>query len=277
MRGKIIFLIFTSIIFCSAPEESGANRKTNVIVTILPQAEFVEKAGGEYVDVSVMVPRGTDPHTYEPTPSQLKKAASADLYFKLGSGVEFELAWMDKIASLNKNLTIINTSEGVELLDKDPHIWLSPKNAIIMVGSIRDALIAKDPQREKMYQKNAEAYIKELSRLDAEIKEKLAHKQNRIFMVFHPSWGYFARDYDLKEISIEIEGKEPTIAGLKKVIDEARETGVKEIFTSPQFSQRSAEVVAKEINGRVVSVDPLSKNYVENLKYIADILKKEID
>jgi zinc transport system substrate-binding protein len=146
-----------------------------------------------------------------------------------------------------------------------------------MVGSVRDALIAKDPQREKMYRKNAEAYIKELSKLDAEIKEKLARKQNRIFMVFHPSWGYFARDYDLKEISIEIEGKEPTIAGLKKVIDKAKETGVKEIFASPQFSQRSAEVVAKEINGRVVSVDPLSKNYVENLKYIADILKEEID
>lgn len=275
---KVRYSILSFLVLLAAVSwASPAAGKLNVIVTILPEAEFVEKVGGEYADVSVMIPGGMDPHTYEPTPSQLRKVGDADLYFKLGSGLEFELAWMDKLAALNENLVVVDTSEGIELLDKDPHIWLSPRNAMIMVMNIRNALSAKDPAHKESYQKNAGEYIKELLRLDGGIKEKLSHKKNRVFMVFHPSLGYFARDYDLREMPMQAEGKEPTIAGLKKIIDSARENGVKVIFASPQFNQKSAEVVAKEINGRVVSVDPLRKDYIGNLEYIAGILEKEIN
>lgn len=275
-RTKITALILPVLLLClsiSGPVSAG--NKINVVVTVLPEAEFAEKVGGEHVKVSVMVPYGNNPHIYEPAPSQLRGLADAQLYFKLGSGIEFELTWMSKIASINKNLTIVNISEGIDLMaDKDPHIWLSPRNAIIMVENIRDALIVEDFQNKEAYRKNAALYIKELESLDAEIKEKLTGKKNRVFMVFHPSLAYFARDYNLKEIAIESEGKEPTIADLKGIIDEARSSGARIILASPQFSQKSAEVVAEEINGKVVSVDPLSKNYIENMRHIADILKE---
>lgn len=275
--AKTALLILSILLLCGISEALSAGEKLSVVVTILPEAEFVEKVGGKYVDVHVMVSKGTDPHTYEPTPLQFKIIGGTDLYFKLGSGIEFELMWMDKIASLNKGLTLVDISKGIGLLGKDPHIWVSPKNAIIMVGNIKDALIAKDPGHRAEYQKNAEEYTEELSRLDAEIREKLAGKKNRLFMTFHPSWGYFARDYGLKEISIQKEGKEPTIVSMKEVIDMARANGIKTVFVSPGFSRKSAVVVAGEIGGIVLTADPLRKDYVENLKYVTGMLAEEIN
>ncbi|MDP3788964.1 MAG: zinc ABC transporter substrate-binding protein, partial [Candidatus Omnitrophota bacterium] len=192
------------IIFTFLFSTASAGNRLNIVVTIAPQAEFVEKVGGEYVNVSVMIPAVGNPHTYEPTPSQLRGVRDADLYFKLGSGIEFELMWMDKIASINKGLTIIDNSAGITLIEseeeesghtKDPHIWLSPKNTVIMIGGIKDALIGRDPEHADVYRKNAGAYINELNSLDREIREKLRDKKKRVFMVFHPAWVYFARDY----------------------------------------------------------------------------------
>ncbi len=272
------------IIFTFLFSTASAGNRLNIVVTIAPQAEFVEKVGGEYVNVSVMVPAAGNPHTYELTPSQLKDVRDADLYFKLGSGIEFELMWMGKIASINKGLTIIDNSAGITLIEneeekaaKDPHIWLSPKNAVMMIGSIKDALIGRDSEHADVYQKNAEVYINELNSLDREIREKLKDKKKRVFMVFHPAWVYFARDYGLKEIAIESEGKEPTIAGLRSIIDMARENGIKVIFISPQFSTRSAEVVAKETGCKIVAVDDLSKDYTGNMRRVAGVLKEGID
>ncbi|MDP3789878.1 MAG: zinc ABC transporter substrate-binding protein, partial [Candidatus Omnitrophota bacterium] len=201
----------------------------------------------------------------------------------------------DKVASINKGLTIIDNSAGITMVDsedeegghlpgtghyhgpKDPHIWLSPKNAVIMIGGIKDALIGRDPDHADVYRKNAEVYINELNNLDREIREKLKDKKKRVFMVFHPAWVYFARDYGLKEIAIESEGKEPTIAGLRGIIDMARENGIKVIFISPQFSRRSAEVVAKETGCKIVAVDDLSKDYTGNMRRVAGVLKEGID
>lgn len=288
-------LLAMTVIFSFLFSTAFASEKLNIAVTIAPQAEFVEKVGGEYVNVSVMVPAAGNPHTYELTPSQLKDARDADLYFKLGSGIEFELMWMDKIASINNGLTIIDNSAGITLIDnedkeaghlpgaghyhgpKDPHIWLSPKNAAIMINTIKNALIAGDPEHVGIYQKNAEAYINELNGLDREIREELKDKKKRVFMVFHPAWAYFARDYGLKEIAIESEGKEPTIAGLRGIIDTARENGIKVIFISPQFSRRSAEVVAKEAGCKIAVVDDLSKDYTGNMRCAAGVLKEGID
>lgn len=276
-HAKTTFLILLIPFLCGISEAAFVGDKLSVAVTILPEAEFVERVGGEYTDVCVMVPKGVDPHTYEPTPAQLKKVGDADLYFKLGSGIEFELAWMDKIALLNKDLAVIDLSDGIGLLGKDPHTWLSPKNVIIMIGHIKDALIARDPAHKAEYQKNADKYTNDLSRLDSEIKSRLAGRKRVSFMTFHPSWGYFARDYGLEEISIEREGKEPTMASMKKVVDEARANGIKTVFVSPEFSRRSSEVVAGEIGGTVAAADPLRKDYIDNLRYVAGVLAKEVE
>jgi len=244
-------------------------RRIKVIVTILPQAEFVEKVGGERVQVSVMVPPGASPHTYEPTPRQLIEVSEAEIYFQVGSGVDFEQSFMKKIIEVNSNMLVVNCSEGIKIVDKDPHVWLSPKNAKIMVKNIYDALVQIDPENEEYYHKNMELYLKELNNLDEEIRKILGNVTNRRFMVYHPSWGYFARDYNLTQIPVEKEGKEPTARGLMALIDQARQLNMKVIFVSPQFDQKKAGAIAESIHGRIVFLDPLAKDYVDNLRAVA--------
>ena len=242
--------------------------KIRVIVTILPQAEFVEKVGGEKVQISVMVPPGASPHTYEPTPKQLIEASEADIYFQVGSGVDFETAFMDKIVKLNSKMLVVNCSKGIEILDRDPHVWLSPRNAKRMVRNIYDAFVQVDPKNKEYYRRNMELYLKELDKLDREIREILKNATNRCFMIYHPAWGYFAREYNLTQIPVEKEGKEPTVRGLMALIDQARRLKMKVIFVSPQFDRKKAEIIAESIQGRIVFLDPLAKDYVDNLRSV---------
>jgi len=247
----------------------NTDNKILVAVTILPEAEFVEKVGGERVKVVVMIPPGASPHTYEPTPKQLVEVSKAKIYFKVGSGVDFELAFMDKIIEVSRNIKVVDCSEGIRVLDKDPHIWLSPRNARIMVKNIYDALVQIDPENKDYYYQNMKSYIQELDNLDKEITRILANVTNRCFMIYHPAWGYFARDYNLTQIPVEKEGKKPTIQGLMALIDQARKLKMKVIFVSPQFDVKKAETIAESIHGKTVFLDPLAKDYVKNLRSAA--------
>jgi len=253
------------------PQTENADNKIGVVVSIPPQAEFVERIGGDKVKVIVMVPPGASPHTYEPTPFQLKEVSEAKMYAKVGSGIEFELAWMDKIISVNKEMLIVDCSKGIELIDNDPHIWLSPKNAKIMVENIYQGLVQVDPANQEYYARNKEKYLQELDKLDNEIARALSGKKNRKIMVYHPAWTYFARDYGLEQIPIEKEGKEPTPQGIASLIKQARENNITVIFASPQFNTKTADVIAKEIDGRVVLISPLEKNYLENMRKVAEV------
>ena len=279
----------------SENEKAGDVDKIGIVVTLLPQAEFAEKIGGDKVNVMVMVPPGASPHTYEPTPSQLAEVSNAKIYAKVGSGVEFEIAWMDKIKNTNKKMKVVDCSGGIELIDmehehthedeehehhedeehehhhvgKDPHIWLSPKNARIMVENIYQGLIEADPENKEYYKKNKEDYLSELYKLDSEIETALENKKHDKIMVYHPAWGYFCRDYGLEQMAIEKEGKEPTPKGIASVIKQAKENNIKIIFASPEFSTQSAQTIANEINGEVVLLSPLEKNYTENLRKAA--------
>jgi len=260
-----------------------------VVVTILPQVEFVENVGGEKVDVTVMVPLGAGPHTYEPLPSQMKALARAEMYAKVGSGVEFELVWLEKLVSTNKEIVVVDCSTGVQLIQMagnhnhedeepeeehdnpgamDPHIWMSPLNAKIMVQNICDGLVQVDPGNRAFYEENRDAYLQELTELDQDIREGLSGVTNRRFMVYHPSFGYFAKEYNLTMLPVEEEGKEPTPAGIVHLIEQAKEDNIKVIFASPQFNPRSAEVIADEIGGSVVLIDSLAGDYIANLRTV---------
>ena len=259
--------------------------KIGIVVTLAPQAEFVEKLGGNEVAVTIMVPSGASPHTYEPTLSQMNAVSGAEIYAKVGSGVEFELAWMNNLIDRNKDMLVVDCSEGVELIEMraahdhengedhshegmDPHIWMSPPNAMIMVNNLCDGLMAIDPDNKTYYMANRDAYLKELIELDQDIERNLADLTKRVFMVYHPAFGYFAREYDLVMLAIEQEGKEPSLAGLERLIDQAREDNVGIIFVEPQFDKRNAEIIADEIGAEIVQIDPLAKNYTENLRAI---------
>jgi len=266
----IVFMaVFLAGTLASQPSISEKTEKIGVAVTILPQAEFVKKVGGEKVQVTVMIPPGASPHTYEPTPKQLIEVSKAKIYFQVGSGVDFELSFMDKIVEVNSKMWVVNCSEGIKIIDKDPHVWLSPKNAKIMVRNIYSALARIDPENEGYYRKNMESYLKELDNLDEEIREILGNITNRRFMIYHPAWGYFARDYNLTQIPVEKEGKEPTARGLIALINQAEKLKIKVIFVSPQFDRKKAETIAENIHGRIVFLDPLAKDYVNNLRSAA--------
>lgn len=276
MKRLIIFVILGVFLAHTKPANS---QSIEVMVSILPLAYFVENIGRDKVDVSIMVPPGANPHTYEPTPRQLEQVQRAKMYVKVGSGLEFELVWMDKLISLNKDMFICDSSEGIRLAEmaSDPHIWLSPINAMIMATNIRDALVAIDPQNKNFYARNTEEFILKLDRLNKEIKKKLSPLKNRSFIVFHPGWGYFAALYGLEEISVETKGKEPSARRLAKLIKNAKQHKIKIVFISPQFSRRSVEVIAKEIKARIEFIDPLAKDYIENLHKVTDLLMESIE
>jgi len=275
----VVFLIGPGAFSCTIQqiEEEAGKQEIGVVVSILPQAEFVEKLGGDKVKVIVMIPPGASPHTYEPTPGQLKEVSKSRIYAKVGSGVEFELAWMDKIIGVNKEMIVIDCSKDADIIEGDPHIWLSPKNAKIMVENIYKGLVKIDFKNQEYYRNNKEKYLQELDELDDKISNILSGKKDRKIMVYHPAWAYFARDYNLKQIPIEKEGKEPTTEGIKNLIEQAKGSNINVIFASPEFSTESAEVIAKEIGGAVVLINPLEKNYLENMykvaKAFAEVLK----
>ncbi len=272
--GKKILSFFLLSVFLSAGcvTEKQVGEKILVVVTIPPQAEFVEKIGGDLVEVEVMVPPGASPHTYDPLPSQLSDVGRARMYAKVGSGVDFELSWFSKLQEINKDMFVVDCSKGIELIGNDPHIWTSPKNAQIMVENIYEGLVEIDPVNQEYYQRNKENYLSVLDGLDADISDALAQKTNKInrkIIVYHPAWTYFCRDYGLEQIPIEEGGKEPTPRGLINLVNQAKADNITIIFASPQFNTDSAEAIAREINGVVVLIDPLKKEYVDNIQKVA--------
>jgi len=263
-----------------------------VFVSIAPQRYFVQKIGGTHVNVSVLVPPGADPHTYEPKPRQMVELSKSSLYFAVG--VDFEKAWLKKIAATHPKMRIIHTEEGIAKIPMtggqpheekkrtqggrephragapDPHIWLAPALVKIQAGHIFKALTEADPKNHLQYAAGYSAFLKELDSLDAGLKALFVSSQGEWVMVFHPAWGYFADAYGLRQVPVEVEGKEIKAAQLQFLILRARERGVKVIFTQPQLSAKSAELVAREIGGQVIHADPLAENWDANLRAIAE-------
>jgi len=254
-----------------------------VFTSILPQKYFVERVGGKHVAVSVMVRPGQSPETYEPTPNQLSRLGGAHIYFRIG--VEFEEVWMRRIAAANPGMRIIDMRSGISSREversegvrapaaqqglADPHVWTSPPLVKIMAANIRDTLSHLDPAHRTEYGVNCEAFAADLDQLDHDIRVLLENVSTRNFMVFHPAWGYFADTYGLKQIPIEAGGKEPGARTLAHLIGVGKRERVKVIFVQTQFSRRAAETVAQAIGARVVAVDPLAQDYMNNLLRVA--------
>jgi zinc transport system substrate-binding protein len=277
-----------------------------VVVSIPPQVYFVQQLGGERVQVISMLPEGGLPHTYEPTPQQMKLLSTADMYVRIG--VEFEQAWWDKIATANPTMRVIDSTAGIDFLDpaahqyadegephaeaeehhdkegshdedahhdyhgRDPHIWLSPRLVKIQAENIYQGLIAADPDQQEMYAANKDALMSMLDSLDAEIQAQLAELGSRAFMIFHPAWAYFARDYGLEQIPIEVEGKEPSAREMTELMQLADREHISVIFVQPQTSRRSADTIAKQIGARVEFLDPLAADWLENMRDLTRIL-----
>ncbi len=278
MKKIMVLLIVFLALGCAAPDAPpGDEGKVRVVVSILPLADFVEKVGGDKVDVTVMIPPGASPATYEPTPSQLKSVSEADVYVKVGAPIPFEKVWMDKIAGMNEDMGVVDCSYGIEIAGNDPHIWLSPRNAQIMVGNVYGGLVQVDGANEEYYSGNRDDYIAELEAVDKEIESALLGVDMRKFIVFHPAWGYFARDYGLEQVPVEVEGKEPSSADVSRLVEFAKDNGIRVVFAQPQFDVKSADAIAHEIEGEVVFVDPLARNYTGNLRIVSKSFADNMD
>lgn len=266
---------------CSPDTGEVGKSKLRVFVSIPPQAFFVERIGGEKVEVEVLLAPGQSPATYEVTPQQMARLSEADLFFSIG--VPFEKQLLRHIAGSLGELDIIDTGEGIELRPisghrhegeihtgaLDPHIWLDPNLVKVQAGHIASALSALDPANEESYQRNLSGFVAELDSVDLAIRELLTPLRNRTIHVFHPAYGYFTDAYGLHQEAIEIEGREPSARELARIIEEAKEGGVKTLFVQPQFSRKQAQVIAAEIGGEVVVLDPLAGDYMNNLWDIA--------
>jgi zinc transport system substrate-binding protein len=297
-----------------APGVVAADR-LKVFVSILPQKYFVEQIGAERVAVRVMVEPGASPHTYEPRPRQMKALAETAVYFAVGVPFENSWlsrisavnpgmrvvhtdAGIEKIpmAPHGRPASGQDADPGMggqramephgpaahsgeadhehEVLD--PHIWLSPPLVKLQARTIREALETLDPDQAAFYRSNYEAFLLRLDALDARLRSSLEGRQGQSFMVFHPSWGYFARTYGLEQVAIEIEGKEPKPAQLQELIARARQKRVRVIFVQPQFSSRSARLIADAIGARTAMVDPLAADWAQNLGEVAKAFREAL-
>jgi zinc transport system substrate-binding protein len=262
----ILLLVVPLLCGCVSQDEVPSG-KIRVAATIAPLGEFVEIVGGDKVVVTVIVPPGAEPHTFEPTPSQMSDVAKADLYVMNGAGLEF---WMNKVLEVNKKMAIVDSSKGVALLQEnggemDPHIWISLRNAGLQVNNICSGLVQVDPTNKDYYTKNRDNYLQELQSLDEELSRSFISTKSKIFIVHHPAWAYFARDYGLEEVPLMENEKEPGPKYLGEVVDLAKKNNIMTIFVEPEYNPKAAEVIAREMNASIISLDPLAKNYLENM------------
>lgn len=303
---KFSFLILLALLFAST--KSLATDKLPVFVSIVPQKYFVDQIGKDLVDVQVMVEPGASPATYEPKARQMVALAKSKLYFAVGVPFENvwlkRIAGANKhmrVVHTDEGIQKIamaahhhpeeegghhdarghedhrdahHEKDGLdedhyENIGLDPHIWLSPSLVKIQGATVLKALQELDPAHSSLYDENYKVFVESIDKLDAELKQFFSDKKGTQFMVFHPSWGYFAQEYGLKQVPIEVEGKDPKPAQLRELIEHAREDGIKVIFVQPQFSTKSAKLVAREIGGQVAFANPLALDWMDNLHEVA--------
>lgn len=279
MRHFLLCLLVLCSAACHAQQEKDP-RSHFVTISIAPYKYFVEAIAGNTVQVGLLVPPDTSFHHYEPTPRQVLQTGTADIWFRIGES--FEGRAIQALTSHYPNLKIIDLRDHVDLITvghehrhcchadgADLHIWLSARQAKIQAQDIAKALIEVYPENKELYQNNLNKLLKQLDDLDHEIVEILKPLQNRTIMVAHPAYAYFARDYQLTQLPIEYEGKDPSSKQLMRILEQARTAQIKTIFIQREYSIKGPSLVAKELGANIVELSPYSENYFMMMRDIA--------
>lgn len=292
MKFNTLAVILILFISSCAQQRDAESEKPVLTVSVLPQKYFVEALLGSEVEVNVMVPQGASPATYEPTVSQLSLLDNSALYMQIGH-LGFELGWMEKMRSVNPQMEVIDLSEGIELIygneeannhehghghsheGADPHIWMSARNAQIMAKHMAEELAGAFPDKEEQITVRLVAFLATLDSLDREIGRLLEGSEGRSFMIYHPALTYFARDYGLVQLSLEIEGKTPSPSHMKELTDLGRKNKVSSILIQEEFDQKNARILASEIGADIISVNPLEEDWKSQILFIAKKLKQQ--
>jgi len=286
MKHTFLLLMVAVLLFACNSKKSGNqdDSKPVITVSILPQKTFVEKIGGDDFKINLLIPPGANPAAYTLLPSQLKDIAHSDVWFKIGY-IGFEQSWQDKIRQANKNMDVVDLSEGLDLIYSsekqhgdhvhkdgvDPHIWLSPSLVKQIAQKITSVLSDINPEKSAKYKANYMEFIKEIDQLDIKIRNELREHKGSEFITFHPSLSYYAREYGLVQHSLESGGKQPTPQHLRKVVDLANENNIDVIYIQSEFDRDHARVFAEEIDGKIIEIWPLDPEWSENLMEITHI------
>ena len=281
---KLIYIL-TLFILSACGNTTQKSEKPILTVTLEPLRYFTEAIAGDNYEVVSMVPKGSSPESYDPTPQQLVNLSKSQAYFRIGY-IGFEQAWMKKLEANSPDMKVYDTSKGIDLIrDKgywhgdhfheggvEPHVWNSTQNALIIADNIYQALCELDSTHQEDYQKRLDVLKQTIRQTDANV-HTLLENADSTFLIYHPALSYFARDYGLKQVSIEEGGKEPSPAQLKALIETCRNENVHTIFVQQEFDQRNAQLIANELGVNIVSINPLSYDWVKEMIRIAEALK----
>lgn len=266
--------------------------KPVVTVSIPPQAYFLKQITQDTLQINTLIPQGSDPHTFEFKPSTLSMLSKSKIYFTIG--LEFEKIWLPKLKSNLSNTAIFSITKGITFIandshhehhhehhehehhhhddENDPHIWLSPKLVKILAQNMTAILVENFPEYKALYEANLEKFLAKLDALDAQIAQILSPLKNRKFVVYHPSWSYFAQAYNLVQIPVEVEGKEPKAKELKHLISMLKKEKIKVIFAQNGFSKKSAQSIADASGAKVIITDPLAYEWEKEMLFISKSL-----
>lgn len=297
---KLFLCLLGFSFFVSCNNKQTQNIDNFITVSIRPQKYIVEQISGDKFKIKVLVPDGSGPETYEPTSRQLREISQSKMYISTGL-LDFENSWLPKVQELYPNLDIVNSSEGISLIDDhhehdhrdgeieksddnhdklhthsihagiDPHIWLSINTIIIQANNIKNSLSKLDPDHADYYKRNFAIFLNRLDSLDKAIRQQYTVLNKAVsFVIYHPSLGYYCRDYSIEQLAIEMEGKEPSPAYLRELIDLIKEKNITTVFYSNQFDKRSAETIAKQLKIPLTPINPLAENVEKNILEITE-------
>ncbi|MBR6621025.1 MAG: zinc ABC transporter substrate-binding protein [Bacteroides sp.] len=284
MKQLISILIVLCLTACGSAPSSG--EAPTLTVTLEPLRYFVEAIAGDKFQVECMVPKGSSPETYDPTPQQLVKLSQSQAYFRIGY-IGFEQVWMEKLQA-NSQIKVFDTSRGITLIHADghwhgdhfheggvePHVWNSATNAVIIAENIYTALTELDTTNQSYYKERLDSLKQTIQATDKHIR-KLLRNADHSFLIYHPALSYFARDYGLEQISIEESGKEPSPAQLKALIETCRKEQTRVIFVQQEFDTRNAQLIADELGVQIVPINPLSYDWPAEMIRVAKTLSKQ--
>ena len=282
---KKLIYILTLFICCACGHTPQQSEKPVITVTLEPLRYFTEAIAGDCFEVVSMVPKGSSPESYDPTPQQLVNLSKSQAYLRIGY-IGFEQAWMKKLEANYPTMKVYDTSKGVDLIRAEghwhgdhyheggvePHIWNSTQNASVIADNIYAALCEMDADHQPEYKQRLDSLKQVIARTDADVRTLLANADST-FLIYHPALSYFARDYGLHQISIEEGGKEPSPATLKTLIETCRREGAQVIFVQQEFDQRNAQLIADELGIEIVPINPLSHDWAEEIIRVANALK----
>lgn len=286
--NRLFALIFISL-FAMGCQQLNKSGKPVITVSILPQKYFIERIAGDNFEIHVITPPGSSPETYEPVPRQMKTLAESVLYFANGY-LMFEDHLVEKLGN-ELTAKMVDLSQGIDLIASDivehgdhvhihgvdPHYWLAPNEVRIQAETILKTLSGYDPENAETYQANFLEFMNDIDALDRHIREMVADSKTKYFLIYHPAFGYLAREYGLEQVAIEMDGKEPTASHIKSVVDKVNSEGINMVLVQSQFNMAAAGVVAKEIGGTVEILNPLPDDWLENMYTIAHTFQKALN